>query len=151
VTGAWSSSSFIALSVAVFVGITTRGSLFVDRALPIGRFKVELRVALAPMDGFAGIVSGRRRPLDNSPSNQLWSAKCLGNDKRPSARRRVPNVGKPVEILAFGLHKDKRAAGRLKKNPRARGKRSSLTIHGMRALRLDYLRPVRAASSELES
>jgi hypothetical protein len=52
--GARSSFSFIAWSVAAFVGISTRGSLVVDPAMPIGPFKVDLRVALAPMDGFAG-------------------------------------------------------------------------------------------------
>jgi hypothetical protein len=52
--GARASFSFIAWSVAAFVGITTRGSLVVDPAMPIGFFKVDLRVALAPTDGFAG-------------------------------------------------------------------------------------------------
>jgi len=49
-----SSFSFIAWSVAAFVGITTRGSFVVDPAMPIGLFKFDLRGALAPTDGFAG-------------------------------------------------------------------------------------------------
>jgi hypothetical protein len=48
--------------VAAFAGISTRGSLVVDPALPIGLFKAELRGVLAPVGGFADIVSGRRRP-----------------------------------------------------------------------------------------
>jgi len=52
--GARSTFSFIAWSVAAFVGITTRGRLVVDPAMPIGPFKIDLHVALAPKDGFAG-------------------------------------------------------------------------------------------------
>jgi len=52
--GTRSSFSFIAWSVAAFVGITTRGSLVVDPAMPIGLFKIDPRVALALADGFAG-------------------------------------------------------------------------------------------------